>query len=93
MDNFYNARAVAITLKFMKTDCVGTLCLNRKDVPQIVKDNKLRKGEIIAPHSGPASVLKWCDQKNVTMISTYHDDEMRKVKTKREEGKQIYFSS
>jgi hypothetical protein len=44
MDNFYSAPALAIILKFMKTDCVGTLCLNRKDVPKIVKGEKLRKG-------------------------------------------------
>jgi hypothetical protein len=82
MANFYNVPALAVTLKFMKTDCVGTLCLNRKDVPKIVKDNKLRKGEITAQHSGPASVLKWCDQNNVTVISAYHGDKIKQVKTK-----------
>jgi hypothetical protein len=32
--NFYNAPAVAKILKYMKTDCVGTLWMNRKDVPK-----------------------------------------------------------
>jgi len=38
MDNFYNSPAMAQRLKSLKTDCVGTLCLTRKDVPQRVKD-------------------------------------------------------
>jgi hypothetical protein len=44
MDNCYNAPTLAITLKFIKTDCVETLCLSRKDISKIVKDNRLRKG-------------------------------------------------
>jgi hypothetical protein len=43
MDNFYSAPALAIKLKFMKTDCDGTLLPNRK----------LRKGKITAQNSGP----------------------------------------
>ncbi|XP_021918752.1 piggyBac transposable element-derived protein 4-like [Zootermopsis nevadensis] len=82
MDNFYNAPALAQILKSLKTDCVGTLRINRKDVPLAVKEKKLKKGELIAQHSGPVSVLKWSDKKNVTMISTYHGDDTQKVKTK-----------
>jgi hypothetical protein len=40
MDNFYNAPALAEKLKSLKTDCVGILRLNRKDVPKMVKDKK-----------------------------------------------------
>ena len=39
----------------MKTDCVGTLRLSRKDFPQRVQDQKLKKGEMVAQHSGPVS--------------------------------------
>jgi hypothetical protein len=38
MGNFCNAPALAIKLKFMKTDCFGTLYPNRKNVPKIVKE-------------------------------------------------------
>jgi hypothetical protein len=38
MDSFYNAPALAINKKIMKTDCFGTLHLDRKDVPKIVKE-------------------------------------------------------
>jgi len=77
MDNFYNLPALAQRLKSLKTDCVGTLRLSRKDVPQRVKDKKLKKGELVAQHSGPVSVLKWKDKREVTMISTYHGGETR----------------
>jgi hypothetical protein len=64
MDNFYNSPSIARTLKIThKTDCVGTLNLNRKNVPPKVRNTKLKKGEIVAQHCGPVSVTKWCDKK------------------------------
>ena len=56
MDNFYNSPALAQRLK-LKTDCVGTLCLSRKYVPQRVKEKKLKKGELVAQHSGLVSYV------------------------------------
>ena len=82
MDNFYNSPALAQRLKTLKTDCVGTLRLSRKDVPQTVKEKKLKKGELVAQHSRLVSVLKWKDKKEVTMISTYHGEETRMKLTK-----------
>jgi len=63
MDNCYNSPALAQRLKNLKTDCVGTLRLIRKDVPQRVKEKKLKKEELVAQHSGPVSVLKRNDKK------------------------------
>jgi hypothetical protein len=34
MDNFYNSQPLAKLLKSQKTDCAGTLKLNRKNTPQ-----------------------------------------------------------
>jgi len=58
MVNFYNSPALAQRLKTLKNDCVGILRLSRKDVPQTVKEKKLKKGEFVAQCSGPVSVLK-----------------------------------
>ena len=88
MDNFYNSPALAQSLKSLKTDCVGTLCLSTKDVPQRVKEKKLKKGELVAQHSGQLSVLKWKDKKEVTVISTYHGEETRMKLTKCRQEKQ-----
>jgi hypothetical protein len=71
MNNFYNSPALA------QTDCDGTLHLSRKDVPQTVKDKKLKKGELVTQHSGPVSVLKWKGKKDVTMILIYHGQKTR----------------
>jgi hypothetical protein len=80
MDNFYNSPALARTLKITyKIDCVGTLKLNRKDVPPKVKNAKLKKGEIVAQHAGPVLVTKWSNKQIVTMISTYHSHDNRTV--------------
>jgi hypothetical protein len=44
MDNFYKSPCLAKILKTIhKTDCVGTLELNRKNVPKKLKDTKLKK--------------------------------------------------
>ena len=72
----------------MKTDRVGTLHLSRKDVPQTVKEKKLKKGELVAQHSGLVSILTWKDKTEVTMISTYHGQETRMKLTKCRQEKQ-----
>jgi len=82
MDNCCNSPALAQRLKSLKTDCIGTLRLSRKDVPQRVKENKFKKGELVVQHSGPVSILKWKYKKDVTMISTYHGEETRMKRTK-----------
>jgi hypothetical protein len=88
MDNFYDSPARAQRLKSLNTDCVGTLHLNRKGVPKTVREKKLKKGEMVAQHSSPVSVLKWRDRKDVTMISRYHGEETRKKLTKRGQEKE-----
>jgi len=88
MYNFYNSPALAQRLKTLKTDCVETLRLSRKDIPQRVKEKKLKKGELVAQHSGRVSVLKWKDKKEVTMISTYHGKETRMKLAKHRQEKQ-----
>jgi hypothetical protein len=80
--------ALAKRLKALNTDCVGTLLLSRKGVPQRVKDKKLREGELVAQHSGLVSVLKWKDKTEVTIISTYHRQETRMKLTKHKQEKQ-----
>ena len=86
IDNFFSSPELARKLKIEhSTDCVGTLKLNRKNVPKEVKDKKLEKGEIIARHSGPVTVLKWRDKRNVSMVSTYHSENTQRVSNKGKE--------
>jgi hypothetical protein len=46
-----------------------------------MKEKRLKKGDLIVQHSGPLSVLKLSDKKEVTMISTYQGKETRKQLT------------
>lgn len=86
MDNFYNDPELAKFLKSRKTDCAGTLRINRKSIPDEIKQQKLSKGELCVMHSGDVSVTKWRDKRVVTMISTYHNVEMIPCKTKTNEN-------
>jgi hypothetical protein len=40
------------------TDCVGTLQVNRENVPPLVKAEKLKKGEVFGQNSGIKSGLE-----------------------------------
>jgi len=54
-----------------------------------VKD-KLEKGEIIARHSGPVTVLKGRDKRNVAMVSTYHSADTHRVSNKGKETEKSF---
>lgn len=82
MDNFYNSPRLAKFLKENKTDCAGTLRLNRKDIPTDFKRAQLAKGETMAVHSESVSIFKWRDKRVVSLISTYHNIEMRQCPPK-----------
>lgn len=75
MDNFYNSPALARYLKVKGYDCLGTLRVNRMNVP--IENARLSqnvpKGTLVARHSGDVSVISWRDNKAAHMLSTYHD--------------------
>jgi hypothetical protein len=73
MDNYYNSPDLCLLLKKNKINVAGTLRLNRKNVPDSLKNAKLKRGELDAYHSQGIMVMKWVDKKPVTFISTFHD--------------------
>ena len=80
MVNFYNSPGLAGQLKIKhSTACVGTLKLNRKNIPKEVSDKKIKKGKTIARHSGSVMTLKWCDKRSITMVSIYHRADTQRV--------------
>lgn len=48
---------------------------------------KIAKGMTIARFCGELMALKWCDKKEVTMLSTFHNDTVIKVDYKNETKK------
>lgn len=82
MDNYYSSPALFSKLIKHQTDAVGTVRLTRKCMPDDLKKTKLKKGECIARQHGKILAVKWKDKKDVTMLSTVHGNEMKKVKVK-----------
>ncbi|XP_045506093.1 piggyBac transposable element-derived protein 4-like [Colias croceus] len=72
MDFWYNSPLLARFLKRNGTDLIGTITPSHRDVPVLINKAPLKRGEIIARHSGDVSVLSWQDKKRITMISTCH---------------------
>jgi hypothetical protein len=50
--------------------------LNRKNVPLVVKEAKLKESKHIAVQSQGVMMLNWMDKKPVSFISTFHSDTM-----------------
>jgi hypothetical protein len=74
MDNFYNSVDLTEKLLLNKTDVVGTMRLNRKGIPIELKNKKLKKGEYHAVFRGKVMIIRWVDKKDITLISTKHND-------------------
>lgn len=74
-DNWYTSLPLAQYLLQRKTDLCGTLRKNRKNLPLLVKNKKLKRGELIAAQKNNVTILKWKDKRDVLMISTCHADE------------------
>lgn len=75
LDHFYNSPILARCLKRQKTDCYGTLRLNREFVPDSLKTvtkTDLRQGEVVCSYSSDLSICVWRDANIVSLISTYH---------------------
>lgn len=80
LDNYYNSVNLSNTLAKYRTDSVGTMRINRKGIPLQIKKQKLKKGDHVAMFRKKLMVLKWRDKKDITMISSTHDNAMQLVK-------------
>ncbi|KAJ8944361.1 hypothetical protein NQ314_009493 [Rhamnusium bicolor] len=88
LDNWYNSPTLSLLQHDNKTNSCGTIKKNRKFMPKL--DEKLKRGEMSFRSSGPALVLKWCDKRDIYMITTLHDYNMSSMnKTDRQTGMQV----
>ena len=78
-DNFYTSPALFTDLQLRGFEACGTVRINRRGLPESIRTVRLQKGEV---HSIQTSddhnilALKWRDKRDVTLLSTYHDDSM-----------------
>ena len=79
MDNYYSSPELFEELYFRETYACGTVCTNRKGMPDCIKRINVKPLESAYLHNGPLLCLKWKRQKTksnkkpVTLISTIHD--------------------
>ena len=73
IDNWYSSPNLFRRLSEQGTNVIGTVRVNRKNMPREIKETKLKKGEVMALFSHKLMALKWHDKKEVTMLSTVHD--------------------
>ena len=87
-DNYYTGPALFRELRERGFGACGTVRVNRKGMPPEMKAT-LPKGEVCAvPLEDSLLALKWADKRQVSMLSSVHnDDMMMKVRrTRRVEG-------
>lgn len=86
MDNYYSSPELYQILCQLKTDAVGTVRVNRKNLPADVIKAKLTRGQHIAAYKDKLMCLKWRDKKDVTMLSTIHEDNFVSIQNRRGEN-------
>jgi hypothetical protein len=74
VDNWFTSPSLFLNLAERKTNAVGTVRVNRKNMPQQFKSTKMGKGETKVVYSHKMMALQWMDRKPVSMLSTCHDD-------------------
>ncbi|XP_067121312.1 piggyBac transposable element-derived protein 4-like [Centruroides vittatus] len=87
LDNYFSSPKLYDTLARYKTDVVGTVRINRKDLPPDMKDKVLNSGEVCSWYRGKLMALIWRDKKDVCMLSTIHDGSMKSSKSKRRKAR------
>lgn len=84
VDNYYNSPQLADILTENETDIYGTVQVSRKEMPSGLKQEKLKKGGIVAYKRRKVTTMKWKDKKDVVLLSTVHSTEMVETEKKEE---------
>ncbi|KAJ8933860.1 hypothetical protein NQ318_004691 [Aromia moschata] len=79
-DNWYTSPSLSTYLFQHKTNSCGTVRVNRKHMPDL--SGKIQQGQtccmqkLQSMSSENILVVKWKDRKEVTMLTTMHEDKM-----------------
>ena len=83
LNNWYTSPKLVDTLCTRKRDDVGTMRTNKKEFPNFVKRARLKTGETVAAFRKKQMITKWKDKRDVVLVSTFHDDSVENVTTRR----------
>ena len=71
-DNWYIGPELLEELAYRLTWACGTIRKNRKNLPEVVVNAKLKLEKNSFRRKGPVLAVKWWDKRAVTVISTIH---------------------
>ena len=71
LDNWYTSIELAKSLCSMNMNMIGTIQKNRKGLPDVLTNTRLKEGEHIARFNDKIMVLHWKDKRDVYTISTW----------------------
>ena len=75
LDNWTSSPALFDDLHPKGFGACGTVRLNRKGLPQIIKSkHKMKKHTMVSGTTGKSLAMVWMDKRAVAMLSTIHDD-------------------
>lgn len=76
-DNYYTSPQLFWDLFDLGISATGTVRVNRRGIPQELKDKNLQnKGDIATMNNGPLECIKFKDGKPVYMLSTIHGSDL-----------------
>ena len=75
-DKFYSSPALFRELTTKGFGACGTARKDRRGISHDVRDARLQKGQVVSSRDDGILSLKWRDKRDVTMLSTYHNDGM-----------------
>nr|XP_003706754.1 PREDICTED: piggyBac transposable element-derived protein 4-like [Megachile rotundata] len=84
LDNWYSSPSLFAKLQSIKTNAIGTVRCNRKNMPKELAAEKLKRSDVISRSSNGILVARWKDKKDIYVMSTKHSKvEMKEVEKKR----------
>ena len=72
LDNWYSSPNLFVTLLNSKTNVIGTVRANRKNMPKDFLKTKLKTGEYEMRSCNGLLAIKWKDKRDVFILSTKH---------------------
>ena len=72
-DNYYTSLELPLECFYRQTFGMGTVRSNRKNMPKAVVGAKLKKGESCFHRNGELLCMKWCDKRQVIILTTIDD--------------------
>lgn len=89
-DRYYTNLILAQELLKLKCYITGTMQLNRKYVPEIIKEPKFRNNNTFACRSGNLLLLAWKDKEIITMLSSWYSSEMESINSRLHGGATVF---